>query len=235
MLYVKDLNYQFDESFLIKSLSHQFMRGKLYGLIGLNGSGKTTFLKLLSGIIPQTSGSILWNNVNLDELSRIKRSQLISLATQTLPINFDYSVEDIVSMGTYANRHLIKGKLILETVLEKTHVSHLRKRMITQISNGEKQRVFLARALATQCSILLFDEPTACLDIKHQKIIWEIIHSLKNENKIVIVATHDLIQAKNYCDEFLLIDSSECVATGNFESIKAQPNSKCFFQFANKF
>lgn len=235
MLYVKDLSYRFEETYLIKNISYQFIPGKVYGLIGLNGSGKTTFLKLLSGMIQQTSGSIAWNNINLEELSRIKRSQLITLATQTLPINFDYSVEDIVSMGTYANRHLINEKYIVESALEKTHVKHLRNRMITQISNGEKQRVFLARALATQCSILLFDEPTACLDVKHQKIIWEIIHSLKNENKIVIVATHDLTQAKNYCDEFLLIDSSECVTTGNFASIESEQNSKCFFQFVDKF
>ena len=233
MLCVKDLNYRLEETYRIKNISYQFNPGKLYGLIGLNGSGKTTFLKLLSGIIQQTSGSILWNNENLDELSRFKRSQLITLATQTLPINFNYSVEDIISMGTYANRHLINEKQTVEMVLEKTYVKHLRKRMITQISNGEKQRVFLARALATQCSILLFDEPTACLDVKHQKIIWEIIHSLKYENKIVVVATHDINQAKNYCDEFLLIDSSECIATGNFISIKSQQNSKCFFQFVD--
>lgn len=205
-LSVQSLRYSVGKRTLIHSFTHSFETGKVYGLLGLNGSGKTTLLKLLAGIWTETSGKLLWNENELAKLSRLERSQLMTFVPNSPPLYFDYTVRDIIAMGAYANRPKNLEQL-LDSAIQTVDLTPLQDRLITNISSGERQRAYIARALVTESPILLLDEPTASLDIKQSAAIWELILHLRNEGKLLVIATHDLVRAHELTDEILTIEN----------------------------
>jgi len=211
MLELVNISYQNQ----LQCLSTTFSTGKIYGILGPNGAGKTTLLKSISGIWPLSAGQILYNHVNYLKKERREISRLVSYVSQSPVLSFDFSVYDIVSMSNYCHSKMINHshrKMKIEWALNKVDCWHLRSKKITQLSSGEKQRVFIARALAMDTQIILLDEPTSCLDIRHQMDVWDLLKNLKE--KIVIVATHDIRSAINYCDELILIKNGSLVAQG---------------------
>ncbi|MBA3815827.1 MAG: ABC transporter ATP-binding protein [Parachlamydiaceae bacterium] len=216
------LSYAINGNFLIENISLEFTPGLVHGILGPNGSGKSTLLKNLSGIWKATSGSILWNHSSLLMENRQAASRIISLVPQNPQVNFDFLVEDIVAMGRYAHDSrywATPQKNLLQNALEMVDAWHLRSRRITCLSHGERQRVYIARALVTEAPILLLDEPTASLDIRHQIEIWQLLKRLAHEGKIVIVSTHDILVAERYCDKIAVLNRGKCIANGAFETI----------------
>jgi ABC-type cobalamin/Fe3+-siderophores transport system ATPase subunit len=217
MLEAKELSYWDGKRPLIQTISLKFEPGTLHGIVGPNGSGKTTFLKSLAGIWKPTSGEVFWNNENLLKQERRQISKTISLVAPQVYLPFDFSVYDIVAMGRYAHKVLHNSKNEQEAVedaLNTVEAWHLRERPLLQLSHGERQRVFIARAVATDAPIMALDEPTANLDIRHQLGIWTLLRKLASEGKIVIVATHDLIAAKRSCDRIAVIHEGRCITSG---------------------
>ena len=204
------IQYNLGKKTFLHPFTKSFDLGKIYALMGLNGSGKTTLLKILSGIWSETSGKILWSNQNVGALGRKERSQLMTYVPHAPPVHFDYTVRDIVKMGGFANG-LINSEPQIDNALKVVGLVDLQHRPITQISAGEKQRTYLARALMTKSPILLLDEPTASLDIKQCAVIWELLSQLKEQGKLIIVATHDLTSTEKYCDEILFMKNGRCV------------------------
>ncbi len=215
MLAANGLSYGIGAKKLINHISLSFSPGKLYGILGPNGSGKSTFLKTLAGIWRPTSGSVFWQGQNLHQLPRNTISQTLSLVPQQVPLCFDFCVQDLVAMGRYpygdANS---SGRAIVERALKRADVWTLRHRLITQLSQGERQRVFIARALATESPVLLLDEPTASLDVRHKLEIWDLMKDLAAHDKIVVVTLHDLQAPQTYCHEIAILDHGRCVAQG---------------------
>lgn len=219
------LSYSINSNFLINDVSLEFTAGQLHGILGPNGSGKSTLLKTISGIWKPTSGNILWNDHSLMAESRQDISRTISLVPQNPQVHFDFSVEDIVAMGRYAHNSRYwanSQKDLMEHTLKLVDAWHLRARRITCLSQGERQRVYIARALVTEAPILLLDEPTASLDIRHQIEIWQLLQRLAEEGKIVIVSTHDIAIAERYCHQIAVLNQGRCVANGSFQSIITQ-------------
>jgi len=229
MLKASGVNYCHGSNILIRDFSFEFVPGKIYGVVGLNGSGKTTLLKILAGIWTQTSGSISWNAMDLLGMPRMERSRLITMVPQTPHVSFDYTVYDVVAMGGYARGDITNnGENVLQA-LDSVEAKHLQNNLITEISSGEKQRVFIARALITESPTILLDEPTASLDIKHKSIIWDLLVKLKQQNKVVLVTTHDLDMAEKYCDELILMDSGGCLKAGPFAEVINQATLESVF------
>jgi iron complex transport system ATP-binding protein len=221
-LEIQSLSYAIKDNFLINNISLEFTSGQLHGIIGPNGSGKSTLLKTLSGIWRLSSGNILWNNSSLMMASRQVVSCTISLVPQNPQVQFDFSVEDIVAMGRYAHDPhywTTSQKELLQQALTVVDAWHLRSRRITCLSQGERQRVYIARALVTEAPILLLDEPTTSLDIRHQIEIWQLLERLANDGKIVIVSTHDIAFAERYCHNMAILNHGKCIAHGKFSSI----------------
>lgn len=208
MLRTKGLAYSNKGKWLVKNLTLQFLPGTIHGIMGPNGAGKSTILKLLCGIWPCTEGSVVWGEANLFGMPRREISKIISMTSQGPSLNFDYSVEQIVEMGRYP---LGKSRCTasIKKALCATDLLHLSNRPVNQLSQGEKQRVYIARGIASETPVLLLDEPTANLDMKHQLAIWNLLSCLASQGKTVIVATHDLSHAKQYCAEILLLQSGE--------------------------
>ena len=219
-LIIEELTYKFGQKSLIEKITHAFQPGIVYGILGPNGSGKSTLLKNISGIWTPTEGQRHWNGKDLRIFSRKDLSKTISLVAQHAPLSFDFNVFDMVSMGRYAHSpHTSKSIDVIERALKETHLWDLRHAPMTQISGGECGRVAIARALATEAPVLLFDEPTAHLDLRHQIEIWNLMQRLAKEGKLIIVAVHDLGAAKRYCDQLLVLNKGKCVAAGSFTEV----------------
>lgn len=216
------LKFAIDGKTLLEEISLEFGGGYLHGILGPNGSGKSTLLKILSGIWMPASGTIFWNGEPLLAKSRQEISRLISLVPQNPQPTFDFLVEDIVAMGRYPhNRHYwtaTEDQLVYQA-LTMVDAWHLRRRQVNQLSHGERQRVYIARALVTESPILLLDEPTASLDIQHQIEIWELLKQLVKKGKMIIATTHDLTIAERYCDRVAVLKQGRCIGNGTFDSM----------------
>ncbi|MBA3957680.1 MAG: ABC transporter ATP-binding protein [Parachlamydiaceae bacterium] len=206
MLDTKSLSYKK----LLHAITLTFVPGRLYGIIGANGSGKTTLLKTMSGIWAPTSGHVFWQNADLLKMERRTISQTLSLVPQNPQVHFDFSVAEMVAMGRYA--HYSVQPQDIEEALSAVNALHLKQRPISQLSSGERQRVYIARALITKAPVILLDEPTASLDVRHQEEIWLLLQRLSQQGKVVIMASHDLNAVTRYCTDMIAMQMGLCVA-----------------------
>lgn len=221
-LLTRSLCYAVDGSSLIQEISLEFSTGCLHGILGPNGSGKSTFLKTLAGIWKPSSGKVLWNGEELHEKERQYISCTISLVPQNPRPQFDFIAEDIVAMGRYSHGKAYwdtREKPLVEKALQAVDAWHLRSRRITCLSQGERQRVYIARALATEAPVLVLDEPMTSLDIRHQLEIWQLLQKLVEQGKMVIITTHDLAIAEHYCQQIAVLNQGRCIGSGSFREL----------------
>jgi len=184
--------------------------GEIHAILGSNGSGKTTLLKALLGLLPVPNNRVLWRGEPLLQKTRLEISRIVAWLPQQLQIPFEYTVEEFVGMGRYA--HGDRGSL--EPYLLKTDLLAWRHRLVHSLSQGEKQRAYFARALATEASVLLLDEPQAHLDLTRQRQFWTLLTRLAEEGKIILVANHDLHSSHRYCTHATILERGQCVAQG---------------------
>jgi iron complex transport system ATP-binding protein len=204
----------------VRDVSVTVERGSFTGLLGPNGCGKTTLLKLLAGITIPASGRVLLDGVPLDSLTRRSVARRIAVVPQETHPAFDYSALEMVLMG----RHPHLGSFQLEgpadvalayDALDATGTAHLADRAYMTLSGGEKQRVVIASALAQQPEVLLLDEPTASLDLGFQLEIQSLLVRLNRERDVTMVlATHDLNLAASVCSWLVLMRAGEVIAQG---------------------
>ena len=212
---VKNLSFSYSRQVVLKDLNFEVNHGTFLAIAGPNGAGKTTLLNLLCKLLKPDTGTIKIDGEDIWPYSMRKLARKIAVVRQEFVPVFDFSVEEVVCMartpyiGTFgfeseADRAIIKEALRL------TDTERFSERPIGHLSSGERQRVFIARALAQSTPILLLDEPTNFLDIKHQVDIYDLLRSIQFEKgKTIVAVTHDLNLANQYCDEALLL-SNDC-------------------------
>lgn len=222
MLKVQSLNYQVKNRKILHDVTLSFSKGFLYGILGPNGSGKSTLLKTMTGIWTPNTGTVHWHENNLLREDRRTISKTVTLVPQNSHLPFDFTVSDMVAMGRYPQGLYMKKSVPSEDlakVLQSVDVCHLQDRKISEISHGERQRVYIARALMTESPVLLLDEPTANLDVCHQLAIWKLLRSLLQQDKIIIVASHDLTAIERYSDQIAVLHQGKCIATGEYSAV----------------
>jgi iron complex transport system ATP-binding protein len=225
----KDLRFSYKKVQVIDDVTLNFEKGHLYGIIGPNGSGKTTFLKLLSGILKKKYGDIYIDEKGISELSIREIAKKLAVVDQINYVEFDYKVSEIIKMGRYAHIDRFstesdEDKRIVDEIIENLRLSKLRSRIFNQLSGGEQQKVIIARAIAQNTKILLLDEPTSHLDINFQLEFMNLFKNYVEKGLIVIIVLHDLNIAAQYCDKLILMDKGRVVEFGEAQSVLTRDN-----------
>ena len=193
--------------------------GGFYAVIGPNGCGKTTLLRLLLGAISPHRGRILYEDRPLQEWPRRQLAQRVGVVPQVEELVFPVTVRDLVAMGRYPHLGRFRGeggedRRAVEQAMETCDVAPLADRAMDTLSGGERQRARVARALAQDPDTLVLDEPTASLDVRHEMGIFELLRTLTLRGVTVLIVTHKLNIAARYADRLLLLDRGKAAAEG---------------------
>lgn len=221
MLEIKELCSGYNKIDIIKDINIKVNKGENLFIIGPNGCGKSTFLKSIANIIDY-NGRIEIDGEDISSLKRKDLAKKVGLMSQVSEIYFPYTVYDTVSLGRYpymeskfGNLSKMDRKIILDSI-EKVGLTDCKDKMITELSGGQLQRVFLAKLFAQDPDIILLDEPTNHLDFKYQVELLEYVrYWSKANNKIVIGVLHDLNLVHYFADLVILLDNGRVVASGN--------------------
>ncbi len=226
MLRAADLDYGYgaaggrEQGFTLAGVSLDVPRGGFVGLLGPNGCGKTTLLKLLAGAVAPRAGTVTLDGHPLAGMTRRAIARRIAVVPQETHPTFDFTVLDMVLMGRHPHLGMLTLEgpadvAIAEEALAATCTAHLAGRAYMTLSGGEKQRVIIASALAQAPDVLLLDEPTASLDLGYQMEIAALLRRLNRERQVTLVlATHDLNLAASLCDHLLLLRGGRVLAHG---------------------
>lgn len=220
MITLNHVQKQFGSKILFKDCSLRIGVRDRIGLIGPNGSGKTTLLKILDGILTPREGRVWLRDKDLSQLGRETLAKVIGVVPQDYSMFFPFSVEEIVLMGRTPHLGLLrfegqKDFAIARRAMELTETTEFRRRGMGELSGGERQRVLIARAVTQEPEVLLLDEPTTYLDIKHQVALFQLMKTLHEQgNLTVIVVTQDINLAAQYCHRILLIKNGQYFSMG---------------------
>ncbi|MDO5016448.1 MAG: ABC transporter ATP-binding protein [Eubacteriales bacterium] len=225
-LEVKDLHFAYNQNReIVKGVSFNAKEGECLAVVGVNGVGKTTMLKCINRILSPTSGEILLNGQSVRSMDGTTLAQHIGYVPQGCDFA-DASVFDTVLLG---RKPFIKWDVthkdleIVQQVLHRMNLEDYANRNVNALSGGERQKVSIARALAQQTPILLFDEPTSNLDIKNQLDVLDITrHIVKEQNLTAIVTIHDLNLALRFADRFLLMRDGAVYGCGDYSIINPE-------------
>ena len=222
---VEDVDVSFGDLEVLEDVSLSVEYGEFLGLVGPNGAGKTTLLRAINGVFEPDSGTVRLDGTPVADLGPRGVSRRVATVPQDTSVSFEFTVEDVVRMGRtpYRGRTDLTGddtdRQVVDRALERTEMAALRDRPITAVSGGERQRAFVARALAQDTPALVLDEPTASLDINHQVRVLELVADLVAGGKTAIAAIHDLDLAARYCDRLALLADGELQAVGEPETV----------------
>jgi iron complex transport system ATP-binding protein len=206
----ENLTFAYKDKPVLDRISLSVMKGEMVGILGPNGSGKTTLLKIFSAVLTGR-GEVKLNERNIHNYGKRELSRLFAMVPQESQMLFPYTVAEIVLMGraSYHSPLALEGEKDLEVArasMELTDCLSFADRYLHELSGGEKQRVIIARALAQEPQILLLDEPSAFLDLKHQVQVFELMRRLNRERRLTIVAAlHDLNLAALFFPRLVLL------------------------------
>lgn len=227
-----DLWFRYRNEWVIEGIDLSVDEGQALAIIGPNGSGKSTLLKLLSRILVPERGEILFKGRPISDFSRRELSQNMAMVSQEGFFDFPFNVMDVVLMGRapYLKGFAVEGigdLKMAKWALKVTDLTDLSERKIVDISGGERQRAFVARALAQDTGLLLLDEPTAYLDINHQISLSKLIRELNRDyKKTIISVTHDINMASSFFDRVVLLSEGTIFADGTPEDVITEENIK---------
>jgi iron complex transport system ATP-binding protein len=208
----------------LNGLSIELAGGELLGLIGPNGSGKTTALRAVLGLVSLSGGRALIGQADVAQVDSIARARQVAYLPQIRPVAWPISVRDTVALGrfaygTSAGKLAAADQQAVDDAISACDLEHLKDRAVTSLSGGEAARVHMARALAAQTPALLADEPTAALDPLNQWSIMQVLANKAKQGAGVMVVVHDLALAAQFCTRLILIKDGALLASGTPETV----------------
>ena len=224
LLRAEGLAYRIGKAEILRGVNLRVQAGELVGLIGPNGAGKTTLLRLLLGVLPPSTGAVFLKGRRLERLKPRERARITAYLGQESSSAFPFPVLDVVLMGRYP--HVGRFARQAQTDIEKAYralsyvgMAGLADRFFHELSGGERQLALFARVLAQETELLLLDEPTANLDIRHQDLFFSMTLELAREGKAVVACVHNLNVASQYCSRLVLLSRGTVAADGKPQEV----------------
>ena len=212
------LSYSYGDRRAVDHVDAVFEAGSMASVVGPNGAGKSTLMAIMAGVLTGYGGGCRFDGREISHWNRRALARRVAFIPQTLRLEFPFTAEQVVFMGRTPHcRGMFESeadRLAVERALELTDSKQFVGRPFGQLSGGEKQRVVLASALAQEPEVLLLDEPTTFLDLKHQLDLYSLLRSLAREGVAVIAVTHDLNLAAAYSDRLVAMACGNVVADG---------------------
>ncbi|MCM3870521.1 MAG: ABC transporter ATP-binding protein [Pyrinomonadaceae bacterium] len=223
MLQAENITIKYGSRLAVSDVSLNVRPGEIIAILGPNGAGKSTLLRALNGGLKPSSGQVLLEGHSLNQYPRRVISRHIAVVAQEGDVRFPVTVLEFVLGGRYASAstgawgwETDRDIKVAHDVLRETELSELSGRLMNELSGGERQRAVLARALATEATVLLLDEPTANLDLAHQAVILGLVRQRSDLNEVAaVVVTHDINLAAQFSNHVLLMKNGHAVAFGH--------------------
>jgi iron complex transport system ATP-binding protein len=220
MLKIESLTVRYGARAALKDVALSVAPGEVVALIGPNGAGKSTLFRAVSGVLRPSSGAIHVEGEEITGLSANQRARFMAVVPQARRLPLDFTVWQTVLLGRtpylgWLGKSSPADQQRTRWALERTHILHLAERRINELSGGEQQLVLLARALAQETPILLLDEPTAHLDLKHQSQLLHLVQELAHDQQLaILMAIHDLNLVALHADRVALLAGGQLLASG---------------------
>ena len=228
---LRNIEFAYDKTPVLQNINGRIEPGQFVALVGPNGSGKSTLIKCINGILRIQKGEILLDGNNLETYGSNRLSQKMAYVPQTEQKAVPMSVFDAVLIGRKPYIRFKPAKRDMEItadILERLNLASVAMRDVNKLSGGQQQRVFIARALAQEPEILLLDEPTANLDLKHQVDVLKLLGSLTRQGITVVMAMHDINLAAMYSRQVMMMKEGQLFASGGKEIFTAENVEKLY-------
>jgi ABC-type cobalamin/Fe3+-siderophores transport system ATPase subunit len=219
------VRFQYGDKIVLDDVSLTLAAGKFHGIVGPNGSGKTTVLDLLIRHKTPAAGNIFYRGKPLGQYARSRLAREMALVPQDFYTNFPYTAAEIVMMGRYPhiprfNAPSAADREIVGDIMQRTDTARFKRRMVTALSGGERQRVIVARALAQDTPVLLLDEATSNLDIHHSlKVLALAAERVRHGERTVVAVMQDINLAALYCDDLIFMQNGRIAAQGSVQTV----------------
>ena len=218
---------------VLRGVDFTLAPGEVLGLVGPNGSGKSSLLKCLAGLRPPSGGTLLLEGRSLAGHARQEIARAIAYVPQHTGPSMSLRVIDMVLLGRLPHRgrgSAQQDQAIALAAIERLALQPLALRHFSDLSGGERQRVLMARALAQQGRLLLLDEPTSDLDLRHQLATLQTVHELSRQRGVgAVIAIHDLALAARFCDRLLMLRAGAVLAAGTPQQVLTPANVQALF------
>ena len=227
MIEARDLTISYNDRVAVSNVTLTLAAGEITALVGPNGAGKSTLLRSLNGQVARTSGEVLLDGQPIEKYNRRTIGRRVAVVAQEAELRFPVTVLEFVLGGRFAwgpnsgwGWETETDLRVAAEVLAETELTDLSGRLMNELSGGERQRAVLARALATEASFLLLDEPTANLDLSHQATLLALVRNRCDKRQAsALVVTHDLNLASQFADRILLMRDGKVVRLGTPEEV----------------
>lgn len=222
---------------LLRNINLTVDSGQVTAIVGPNGAGKSSLLKVLVGELRPSEGRVLLNNLDISQWRMREKANVLAVLPQHSELNFPFTASEVVALGRIPQQTgYKKDQQIIDSALELVDASYLQRRLYTQMSGGEKQRVQLARVLAQIWDpselgeqFLVLDEPTSAFDLSHQQLTLGLVKQLASRGIGVLMVLHDLNLAARCADNLVILDRGVIAAQGTPEDVLTEPLIKRVF------
>lgn len=204
---------------LIEAINTEITSGQLIGLIGQNGVGKSTLIKTLLGFHPPISGEVSLNNKPIGSLSAKELAKQVSVVLTGKPESLNLSVTELIALGRYPYSGWLgtlkaEDKESVESALTMMEINYIAHKKLYELSDGQMQKVMIARAIAQETNLIVLDEPTSHLDLKNKIEVLSLLKKIANAGKGVLMSTHEIQLTSQVCTEYWCIDFNQPVLVG---------------------
>jgi iron complex transport system ATP-binding protein len=231
---ISKLTVGYDQTPLLSNINLTSQPGKMIGLFGRNGQGKSTLLKTISGLLPPINGSFSFDGIDILSLSEKERAKILSIVSTTQNNIGGITVRDFIAFGRFPYTNWLgintnKDFQEIDNAISLCKLETLSNRNYDELSDGEKQKVNIARAIAQNTPLIILDEPTVHLDLINKVEVLKLLNELStNHNKTIIISTHQIEYALQICDDIWLIHNNEIKNYTPTEIINSNKLSELF-------